>query len=62
MKIRFKKGDPRAGMVAEFGTDRASEFIESGAADALIGKGLVSGPGDAPKPAKKAAKKAKKAD
>lgn len=32
-------------------------------ADALIGKGLVSGPGDAPKPAKKAASKpAKKAD
>lgn len=58
MKIRFKKGDPRAGMVAEFNTARAREFIDSGAAEEVKARAAAVEPEDEPKP--KPAKKAKK--
>ena len=32
MKIRFKKGDPREGMVAEFDSSRGQELIDAGSA------------------------------
>lgn len=59
MKIRFKKGDPRAGLVAEFNTSRAREFIDSGAAEEVKARAAEVEPETEPdsKPAKKKAKK-----
>lgn len=42
MKIRFKKGDPREGMVAEFDSSRGQELVDAGAA--------VEVKGDEPEP------------
>lgn len=33
MKIKFKKGDPRAGMVVEFDSSRGQELVDAGSAD-----------------------------
>ena len=58
MKIRFKKGDPREGMVAEFDSSRGQELVDSGAAVEVRGEEAESKP--APKVAEsKPAKKGK---
>lgn len=58
MKIRFKKGDPREGLVAEFNTARARDLIDAGAAEEVKAR-QESEADEAPaKPAKKAKKKA----
>lgn len=38
MKIRFKKGDPREGMVAEFDSSRGQELVDAGAAVEVNGE------------------------
>ncbi len=60
MKIRFKKGDPRAGLVAEFNTARARDLIDAGAAEEVKARSEAADEPEAKpsKPAKKAKKKA----
>lgn len=58
MKIRFKKGDPREGMVAEFNSSRGQELVDAGAAVEV--KGDQPEAQDAPAQAKAAGKAADK--
>lgn len=58
MKIRFKKGDPREGQVAEFNSSRARDLIDAGAAEEVKARSEAADEPD--KPAEKAKKKAKK--
>lgn len=63
MKIRFKKGDPREGMVAEFNTNRGQELIDAGSAVEFKGELPELEPERAVEVQKPTAKKAaKKAD
>ena len=61
MKIRFKKGDPREGLVAEFNTARARDLIAAGAAEEVKSRSDAAESEPERKPAKKAGK-SKKAD
>ena len=55
MKIRFKKGDPRAGLEVEFNSSRGQELIDAGSAEEV--KANVAPVEDKPVPKKPAAKK-----